>query len=53
MTIGHLFSDDTVIFSYDLLEYSIDEINVYYRKSKLEDISFLYRAAKGAGNAER
>ena len=39
-------SDDTVIFSYYILEYSTDEINVYYGKSILEEAQFLYHATK-------
>lgn len=54
-----VFSDDTVIFSYYVLEYSTDEINVYYGESGYEEVQFLYRATKkkeegqsAAGNAE-
>ena len=41
-----VLSDDTVIFCYYILEYSTDEINVYYKKSEREEEQFLYRAAK-------
>ena len=41
-----VFSDDTVIFNYYILEYSTDEIKVYYRKSVLEEAQFLYHAIK-------
>ena len=41
-----VFSDGTVSFSYYILEYSIDEINVYYKKSVLEEAQFLYCATK-------
>lgn len=54
-----VFSDDTVIFSYYVLEYSTDEINVYYGESGYEEVQFLYRATKkkeegqsAVGNAE-
>lgn len=41
-----VFSDGTVIFSYYILEYSTDEINVYYGKSVPEEAQFLYHAMK-------
>lgn len=41
-----VFADDTVIFSYYVLEYSTDEINVYYGKSGFEETQFLYHATK-------
>lgn len=39
-------SDDTVTFSYYILEYSTDEISVYYGKSVSEEPQFLYHATK-------
>ena len=44
-----VFSNDMVIFSYYILEYSTDEMDVYYGKS-IEDAEFLYRAVKKAEN---
>ena len=41
-----VFSDDTVTFSYYILEYSTDEISVYYGKSVSEEPQFLYHAIK-------
>ena len=41
-----VLSDDTVIFCYYILEYSTNEINVYYKKSELEEEQFLYHAVK-------
>ncbi len=41
-----VFSDDTVNFSYYVLEYSTDEINVYYGESGFEEAQFLYQATK-------
>ena len=41
-----VFSDDTVNFSYYVLEYSTDEINVYYGEAGFEDAQFLYHATK-------
>ncbi|MDE6055036.1 MAG: hypothetical protein K2G55_15050, partial [Lachnospiraceae bacterium] len=41
-----VFSDDTVIFSYYILEYSTDEIDVYYAKSADEEGQFLYHATR-------
>lgn len=41
-----VFSDDTVIFSYYILEYNTDEINVYYAKSADEEGQFLYHATR-------
>ena len=40
-----VFSDDTVIFSYYILEYSTNEISVYYGKS-IQEVEFLYHATK-------
>ncbi|MBD5495735.1 MAG: hypothetical protein HDR12_15565 [Lachnospiraceae bacterium] len=39
-------ADDTVIFSYYILEYNADGINVYYGKSEPEEAQFLYCATK-------
>lgn len=41
-----VFSDDTVIFSYYVLEYSADEIDVYYGESGFEETQFLYHATR-------
>ncbi|MDE7220562.1 MAG: hypothetical protein K2O45_13240 [Oscillospiraceae bacterium] len=41
-----VFSDDTVIFSYYVLECNSDAIDVYYGESGPEDTEFLYHAAK-------
>ena len=41
-----VFSDDTVNFSYYVLEYSTDEINVYYGEAGFEEAQFLYHATK-------
>lgn len=41
-----VFSDDTVIFCYYILEYGTDEIKVYYGKDVPEEVQFLYRAVK-------
>ena len=41
-----VFSDDTVNFSYYILEYSTDEINVYYGDAGFEEAQFLYHATK-------
>ena len=41
-----VFSDDTVVFGYYILEYDTDEIIVYYGKSAFEEAEFLYHAAK-------
>ena len=41
-----LSADDTVIFSYYILEYNADGINVYYGKSEPEEAQFLYCATK-------
>ena len=41
-----VFSDDTVNFSYYVLEYSTDEINVYYGEAGFEETQFLYHATK-------
>ena len=41
-----VFSDDTVNFSYYILEYSTDEINVYYGEAGFEEAQFLYHATK-------
>ncbi len=41
-----VLSDDTVIFTYYILEYNADEINIYYKRSELEEAEFLYQAIK-------
>ena len=41
-----VFSDDTVNFSYYILEYSTDEINVYYGEAGFEEAQLLYHATK-------
>ena len=41
-----VYADDTADFSYYMLEYNTDEINVYYRKSPQEEAEFLYCAKK-------
>ena len=41
-----VFSDDTVIFGYYVLECKSDAIDVYYGKSEPEETEFLYHAAK-------
>ncbi len=41
-----VFSDDTVVFSYYVLECNSDAIDVYYGESGPEDTEFLYHAAK-------
>ena len=41
-----VFSDDTVVFSYSILEYSTDEVAVYYGEVSPEDARFLYRATR-------
>lgn len=41
-----VFSDDTVIFSYYVLEYGTDEIDVYCGESGFEETQFLYHATK-------
>ena len=41
-----VFSDDTVNFGYYVLEYSTDEINVYYGESGFEEAQLLYHATK-------
>ena len=41
-----VFSDDTVNFSYYVLEYSTDEINVYYGEAGFEETQLLYHATK-------
>lgn len=41
-----VFSDDTVVFSYYILEYSTDEVTVYYGEVSPEDARFLYRATR-------
>lgn len=41
-----VFSDDTVVFSYYILEYSTDKINVYYQKTEQEEKQFLYCATR-------
>ena len=42
-----VFSDDTVIFGYYVLEYSTDKIDVYYGKTSYDEAQFLYCATKG------
>ncbi len=44
-----VFSDDTVIFDYYVLEYNSDAIDVYYGESDPEEIEFLYHAARIIG----
>jgi len=41
-----VFSDDTVHFSYYILEYDKDGINVYYGKTTPEEVQFLYHATR-------
>lgn len=41
-----VLSDDTAHFSYYILEYGADGIDVYYGKNTLEEVQFLYRATK-------
>lgn len=41
-----VFSDDTVIFSYYVLEYGTDEIDVYCGELGFEETQFLYHATK-------
>lgn len=41
-----VFSDDTAIFSYYILEYNADDISVYYSQSEPEEAQFLYRSTK-------
>lgn len=41
-----VLDDDTVVFSYYVLEYSTDEIDVYCGESGFEDTLFLYHATK-------
>ena len=41
-----VFSDDTVIFSYYILEYTSSGLDVYYGKSSPEDARFLYHAIR-------
>ena len=41
-----VFSDDTVIFSYYILEYTSSGLDVYYGKSSPEDARFLYHATR-------
>lgn len=41
-----VFSDDTVNFNYYVLEYSTDEISVYYGESGFEETQLLYCATK-------
>lgn len=49
-----VFSDDTVVFSYYILEYSTDDVAVYYGEVSPEDARFLYRATrKTAEGCER
>ena len=41
-----VFSDDTVIFSYYILEYTSSGLDVYYGKSSPEGARFLYHATR-------
>ncbi|MCM1090984.1 MAG: hypothetical protein NC092_02560 [Butyrivibrio sp.] len=41
-----VFSDGTVVFNYYILEYGVNEINVYYTKTLQEEAQFLYCASK-------
>ncbi len=41
-----VFSDDTVHFSYYILEYDTDSIDVYYGKTVPDEAQFLYHATK-------
>ena len=41
-----VFSDETVEFSYYILEYIADGIDVYYGKSSFEEVEFLYHATR-------
>ena len=41
-----VFSDDTVVFSYYILEYGTDEVTVYYGEASPEDAQFLYCATR-------
>lgn len=41
-----VFSDDTVVFSYYILEYNLDGINVYCAESADEEGRFLYHATR-------
>lgn len=41
-----IFSDDTVVFGYYILEYSPDEITAYYGKTGFEEAQFLYHATR-------
>lgn len=41
-----VFSDDTVVFSYYIIEYTADGIDVYYGKSSFEEVEFLYHATR-------
>lgn len=41
-----VFSDDTAVFHYYVLEYRTDEITVYSGKSSFEEAQFLYQASK-------
>lgn len=41
-----VFSDDTVIFSYYILEYTSSGLDVYYGKFSPEDARFLYHATR-------
>lgn len=42
-----IYSDGTAVFSYYILEYDTDRIDVYYGKSSFEEAAFLYHAVKG------
>ena len=41
-----VFSNDTVVFSYYILEYNEDGIDVYYGKTSFKEAEFLYHATK-------
>ena len=41
-----VFSDDTAVFSYYILEYGTDEVTVYYGETSPEDARFLYCATR-------
>ena len=46
-----VFSDDTVVFSYYILEYGTDEVTVYYGEASPEDARFLYCATRKTAEA--
>lgn len=41
-----VFSDDTVIFGYYILEYNTDELNVFYSESSSKNVQFLYHVIR-------